>query len=316
MRRTARVWFPSFFLGAGLFALAPGSAGAAEPDQFEERMLQQGVERFTQRTFQTTRTERAMWLKILETAYGERVTDKITKAATEEDYGAWFDLLAGKNGDWRKEDAPTPQVGHLFDSVAQRLELGPVQYIKREEFLKIVKRGMLGGAGQAAQKHPQVDLSENAAKVFRVLDKDGDGELTADELTVNLKEDRLRADADGNGRISKEEYRDWFKQKAEARAEAQIAKWGAFDGFGGGKGKGGKGDDKLGANGLPEWFATLDIDKDKQISLFEWREGGRPLEVFQEMDLDADGLLTRDEYVRYRKKKQEELEQKRREEGK
>jgi hypothetical protein len=174
MRCTARVWFLSFCVGAGLFTLAVSSAEGAEPDQFEERMLQQGVERYTQRTFQTTRTERAMWLKILENAYGERITDKITNATTEEDYGAWFDLLAGKNGEWRKEDAPTPQIGHLFESVVQRLDLGPVPYIKKDEFLKIVKRGMLGGAGQAAQKPPPIDLSESADKVFRVLDKDGD----------------------------------------------------------------------------------------------------------------------------------------------
>jgi Ca2+-binding EF-hand superfamily protein len=162
-------------------------------------------------------------------------------------------------------------------------------------------------------ENPPLDVSEEADKVFRVLDKNSDGELMADELTTGVREEKVRIDTDGNGRISKGEYRDYFKKKVTAKAESLAAKSGGerqprTDG---------KADaDKIGTDGLPSWFTTLDLDKDKQISLFEWRESGRPTEEFSEMDLDGDGLLTRDEYARYVKKRATELDQKRREEGK
>ena len=53
---------------------------------------------------------------------------------------------------------------------------------------------------------------------------------------------------------------------------------------------------------LPSWFAALDADADGQVALSEWRKARKPIEAFQEMDLDGDGLLTRDEYQRYLKK--------------
>lgn len=43
------------------------------------------------------------------------------------------------------------------------------------------------------------------------------------------------------------------------------------------------------------WLAKLDADHDGQISLQEWRAGGRPLQLFQEMDRNQDGFLTAEE---------------------
>ncbi len=43
----------------------------------------------------------------------------------------------------------------------------------------------------------------------------------------------------------------------------------------------------------------LDTDRDGQIALYEWRRAGRPMAEFVEMDLNADGLLPPDEYLRY-----------------
>lgn len=51
--------------------------------------------------------------------------------------------------------------------------------------------------------------------------------------------------------------------------------------------------------GIPDWFTKLDADRDSQISLFEWRSASRPLTDFQAMDLNGDGLIPPDEYVRY-----------------
>jgi len=64
--------------------------------------------------------------------------------------------------------------------------------------------------------------------------------------------------------------------------------------------------------GLPDWFATLDSDKDGQIGLYEWRRGNRPTAEFLALDLNNDGLLTAEEYLQGERlasesKKQEEL---------
>jgi Ca2+-binding EF-hand superfamily protein len=54
--------------------------------------------------------------------------------------------------------------------------------------------------------------------------------------------------------------------------------------------------------GLPPWFKVLDTDGDGQISLYEWRMGGKTLEEFHKYDLNDDGLITVDEVLRIVKK--------------
>jgi Ca2+-binding EF-hand superfamily protein len=48
---------------------------------------------------------------------------------------------------------------------------------------------------------------------------------------------------------------------------------------------------------VPDWFQDLDADRDGQVSLSEWRAGGRPLSEFREDDPDGDGLVTQREYL-------------------
>jgi Ca2+-binding EF-hand superfamily protein len=47
--------------------------------------------------------------------------------------------------------------------------------------------------------------------------------------------------------------------------------------------------------GLPEWFERLDTDKDGQVSLFEWRKAGKPLNEFKLWDRNDDSLITPEE---------------------
>ena len=46
---------------------------------------------------------------------------------------------------------------------------------------------------------------------------------------------------------------------------------------------------------LPSWFRELDIDKDGQVALWEWRKGTGTLEEFREWDRNDDGLITPEE---------------------
>jgi Ca2+-binding EF-hand superfamily protein len=52
---------------------------------------------------------------------------------------------------------------------------------------------------------------------------------------------------------------------------------------------------------LPPWFKELDRDGDGQISLAEWRRGGRSFEEFRQYDLNRDGFITPDEVLRLTK---------------
>jgi Ca2+-binding EF-hand superfamily protein len=54
--------------------------------------------------------------------------------------------------------------------------------------------------------------------------------------------------------------------------------------------------------GLPPWFKELDKDGDGQVSLYEWRQGGRKLADFRKYDLNGDGFITPDEVLRVLKK--------------
>ncbi len=51
---------------------------------------------------------------------------------------------------------------------------------------------------------------------------------------------------------------------------------------------------------LPSWFNDLDTDKDGQVGMYEWRFDSRPVAEFIAMDLNGDGLLTAEEYLRFK----------------
>jgi len=59
---------------------------------------------------------------------------------------------------------------------------------------------------------------------------------------------------------------------------------------------------------LPPWFDEYDLDKDGQISLYEYRKSGKDSKEaltkdFLKMDLNGDGLLTADELLRFTQQK-------------
>lgn len=272
MRNTLRArLFP--LAACSLLVCAPPAPAAEEDrDQYEGKF----VARATERAVRVAKNDRVQWVKELEAAFPNRVGNPVK----EEEYGAWFKLVAGNADVWRRADAPKP-LAELFDRAIQKLELGPVPSITRDEFMRYARRVLAQGNQGNSDPHEDPD------RVFRVLDRDGDGNLGPDELTTKLREERVRADADANGRIDKNEYRDYFQRRvAAAAALASDAK---------------PGDPKAAASGVPGWFADLDADKDGQIALHEWRKAGRAIDAFMKMDLDADGLLTKEEYARFLK---------------
>lgn len=298
MRHAPGASAPVFLLAGVMLtfvALNGWTAADTEIDKYEERAIAHGIER----ALRSVKSDRALWVKELENAYPGRVTN----ATTEDDYAAWFVLLAGKGEEWRKDSAANAQMAELFERVIQRLELGPVPSIKRDEFARYARKALIPG-NPPKDGAPPPDQNEDADKVFRVLDRDGDGNLGKEELTLHLRDDRIRADADGNGLISKDEYRLYFQRRVTVAVETTSVK--ATE-----KGRNGLDVKATSATAkasaaMPDWFTTLDTDMDGQIALHEWRKAGRSIETFMEMDLDDDGLLTREEYVRFAKKNEME----------
>ena len=262
---------------------------AGEQDQYEEKT----VSRCAERAARIAKSDRVLWVKELEEAY----PDKVGNPLKEEEYAAWFTLLAGDAAEWRRATAANARIAELFDRVLQRLELGPVPSIKRDEFMRYARKVLVQGNPQA---QGQNDPNEDADKVFRVLDIDGDGMLVPEELTTKLRDERPRADVNGNGRIDKDEYRTYFQRRVTVSAEVAVK---AMEQNG--RGSDPKIPNRPGST-LPTWFTDVDTDKDGQVALSEWRKAGRAIAVFQEMDLDGDGLLTKEEYARFARMKEKE----------
>jgi len=251
---------------------------AWEQEQYEEK----SVARAAERAAKATDNEAARWHREL----GKAFPGKVGPGLAEADINKWYDALAGDGKEWRRDAAPTRPVAELFDRAVARLELGPVPSIRREEFANFARRL----ARDVPPPPKEGERPPDADRLFRVLDRDGSGELERAEWSDRLRADHLRADADGNRRMTADEYRAYFDfrvgeavegQAKAADAQAKAAATAARKG------------------GLPDWFDRLDTDMDGQVGLYEWRVGGRTVTAFRVMDLNDDGLLPPDEYHRY-----------------
>jgi hypothetical protein len=256
-------------------------AGEAwEQDRYEEKVIRE----IAGRVAKAADTEGRRWHRELDTAFPGRVGPGLA----EEDVRKWFDLLAAGGREWRRDAAPTRQVADLFDRAARQLNLGPVPSIRQDEFLRFAKQSLVTRDPQPRKPGDRPAPSE-ADRVFRVLDRDGSGLLEPAEWTDGLRAAR-RADADGNRRIDLAEYRAYFDGRVAEAVEATARPGGAAAR---------PGQSADGPGRLPEWFTRLDTDEDGQVGLYEWRAAGKPIDEFMAMDLDGDGLLTPDEYLRY-----------------
>jgi Ca2+-binding EF-hand superfamily protein len=161
---------------------------------------------------------------------------------------------------------------------------------------------------------------ERAANLFRRLDLNSDNVLNADEIAKSkasfgtFHDEWKKWDRNGDGLIDMTEFKafylDFHKRRDDAREKAAA------------KDKDKKEpparsilieeDDidppvvyhygKKRPPGLPKWFVELDKNRDGQVSLYEWRMGGRDVAEFVKMDRNDDGILTVEEVLWHARK--------------
>ncbi len=176
---------------------------------------------------------------------------------------------------------------------------------------------------------------EDLQRRFREYDTTPDGKLTKEELANNPRGRRMldsfdQTDTNRDGAVSLDEYKAYTTARMSgmspggpggpsgfSRGDQGQGGYG-WQGGGGGFGPGGPAEGKreeaeeerpvvfrygkLPQN-LPGWFTSADFDKDGQIGLYEWaKQDGyntdARLAEFKTYDLNGDGLLTAEEYLR------------------
>jgi len=255
----------------------------------------------------------------------------------EEAYKAPFEVDKDVLDELRKQYRnPTPdREAKIFREVRRLYNLSPEQEqaitrelrrayeqpsaAQEERVFQVIRQG-----GRLAPGTVPVDMQyERAAKLFRGFDRDGDGRLSPDEMPDALRGQVRNWDRNGDGFIDLPEYEEYYRahlrfvsekvasgelqiklpkgalQPADAEAVLSPAaphapvpgapqdttpyaiRYGKLP------------------PGLPAWFVEYDIDRDARVSLSEWRQKGRSLDEFAEMDLDGDFLITPREMLRY-----------------
>lgn len=187
--------------------------------------------------------------------------------------------------------------------------------------------GGQGGGGWGGQMNPE--------SRFKDMDTNQDGKLTREEVQASRSGRRLadafdQNDANKDGSIDLTEYTTYFNAAVSGMGGGGQGGggWGGGGQGGGGWGGGGWGNPdsrkqeepdepkptvyRYGnlPQGLPTFFVNADTDKDGQIGLYEWAKYWDPNGVgltevkiteFKDLDPNADGLVTAEEYMRVKK---------------
>ena len=155
---------------------------------------------------------------------------------------------------------------------------------------------------------------QDIEKRFADSDFNRDGKLSFDEINENspLKSAFKESDTNQDGYIDLNEYKAYIAARfGGGAADPNAGSYGSYAGNGnyGSNGRDPRNEKKEELVvairygklpvGLPNWWDSLDTDKDGQVGLYEWRADGRDVKEFQKMDLDGDGLVAPQEWLRY-----------------
>jgi Ca2+-binding EF-hand superfamily protein len=192
-----------------------------------------------------------------------------------------------------------------------------------------------GGPPSMGGSSSSNDIADN---ILRSGDRNGDGRLTPDEVTSNrMRESFQQYDTNRDGALDLNEIRSYMQARFASRGGSSDSSSSSSSMSPSPYPPGGPGnwvprgnnarrdrrsrddrnDSRNGFRGpnqpqedalpvvyrygkLPKEFpfADLDTDKDGQIGLYEWRHAEKSIKEFTELDLNGDGYLTADEWLR------------------
>lgn len=133
----------------------------------------------------------------------------------------------------------------------------------------------VAGVAMAREGHGRMGEGPRGPKIeFSELDMNGDGKVTAEEMTAHAKARFDAADADGNGLLSTEE----MQAQAEARMQERMA--------------------ERSARVMERMLDRHDDNDDGQISFEEMSDGRDPTRLIDRLDADDDGAVSEEEFAK------------------
>ena len=161
-----------------------------------------------------------------------------------------------------------------------------------------------GGSFQGGGGGRGMSLWGDPENLFQRIDRNKDGKITKDETQMLLPYfDQIDTNKDGGI--------DLAELKVYSATMVAASPGGGSGGWSGPGGPGSGGDPKIEDpeterpvvyrfGKLPKDFpyASIDKDEDGQVSLYEWRNAAKSVEEFLDRDLNGDGFLTAEEWLR------------------
>ena len=153
-----------------------------------------------------------------------------------------------------------------------------------------------GGMGPRG-RNPLDTVYQFADAEFARRDANGDGVLNLDEMPDAIKNDLAKYDTNRDTLIDISEFRVYFLDRMRGGGDGRqvnpvtIIIDDDID----------KRPTVLRAGKLPKelrWFEDLDLDKDGQIALWEWRRAGKDIDEFATYDRNDDHFITPEEALR------------------
>jgi EF hand len=152
--------------------------------------------------------------------------------------------------------------------------------------------------------------AEQATKLFRKLDQNGDGMLSGDEMPDTLRGQLARWDQNGDKAIEFAEYWPYYQAHlkhisdgvASGEIPLKLPKGAILTDTSAARAEEPRPAARAAGQPqpkLPDWFYQYDLDGDGQVGLYEWRKKGGAIKDFLAMDRNGDGFLEAKELLAF-----------------